>query len=88
MTQVQSRDRVYGSSLMIEQERNEYQNQIRQLKTEQECMNFRAEHHEQMTQRAEAQGKTLPDDVPTNSGGQGSQSMGGGKGFGGGNKYK
>lgn len=104
MSQVQSQDRIYGSSLMTQQERNEYQNQMRQLKSEEERANFRDQHHEQMKQRAKAQGKTLPDDVSANRGGpgkgqgqgmgmgqgmgQGGQSMGAGKGSGGGNKGK
>ena len=85
MAQGQSKDRIYGSSLMTEQERNEYQNQMRQLNTEQERADFRARHHEQMKQRATAQGKTLPDDMPANREGQGSgagQSMGQGHGQG------
>jgi TolA-binding protein len=66
MKETQSQERIYGSSLMTQQERNEYQNQMRQLKTEQERAEFRARHHEQMQQRAAAQGKTLPDNVPAN----------------------
>ena len=100
--QTKSQDRIYGSELMTQQERNEYQNQMRQLNTEQERTKFRAQHHEQMKQRAKAQGKTLPDDVPAKHGGQGQgqgmgqgqgqgqggQSTGAGKGAGGGNKGK
>jgi TolA-binding protein len=69
--QTKSQDRIYGSELMTQQERNDYQNQMRQLNTEQERAKFRAQHHEQMKQRAKAQGKTLPDHVPANPGGQG-----------------
>lgn len=71
MVQAQSQDRAYGSELMTQQERAEYQNKMRQLNTEQERAAFRAQHHEQMKQRAKAQGKTLPDDVPINRGMQG-----------------
>lgn len=85
MSQGQSQDRIYGSSLMTEQERNEYQNQMRQMKSVEERANFQAQHHEQMKQRAQAQGKTLPDDVPANNGGQETgrgQGMGHGQGMG------
>ena len=71
MAQEQAQERVYGSSLMTQQERNEYQNQMRQMKTAEERANFRAQHHEQMKQRAQAQGKVLPDDVPAKNRGQG-----------------
>jgi TolA-binding protein len=81
MTQAQSQDRIYGSSLMTQKERNEYQSQMRQMKTEQERANFRAQHHEQMKERAKAQGKALPDDMPANHGGQG-MGQGQGKGMG------
>lgn len=67
MTQAQSQDRIYGSQLMTPQERNEYQNKMRQMNTEQERAELRAQHHEQMKQRAMEQGKTLPDDVPGNA---------------------
>lgn len=60
MAQAQDRDRIYGSELMTQQERNEYQNQMRQLNTEQERAQLRAQHHEQMNQRAKAQGMTSP----------------------------
>jgi hypothetical protein len=75
---------------------------MRQLNTEQERANFRAQHHEEMKQRAKAQGKTLPDEMPANRGmqgkgagqgmgqgqgkGHGGQSMGAGKGSGGSSK--
>ncbi|MEZ5503625.1 MAG: hypothetical protein R3E50_13550 [Halioglobus sp.] len=79
MGQMQAQDRIYGSSLMTQQERNEYQNQMRQLKTEQERADFQAQYHGQIKQRAEAEGKTLPDNLPAIREGQ---SRGAGKGMG------
>lgn len=66
--QTQERDRIYGSELMTPQERAEYQNRMRELKTEQEREAFRLEHHKQMQERAKAKGKTLPDTPPADRG--------------------
>lgn len=57
----QEQHEVYGWQLMSERERNEYREKIRNLKTKQEREQFRAEHHEQMRKRAEAQGLSLPE---------------------------
>ena len=55
-TREQDRDRdqelVYGSQLMTQQERLQYQNRVRSLKTEQEREAYRLEHHRLMQQRA------------------------------------
>jgi hypothetical protein len=67
-TQIQDRERVYGSELMTPQERNEYRNHMRALKTEREREAFRQEHHNLMQERARAQGKTLPDMPPAGMG--------------------
>lgn len=67
-TQVRDQDRIYGSELMTRQERAEYRNRMRTLKTEQEREAFRLEHHKQMQERAQAQGKTLPDMPPAGMG--------------------
>jgi hypothetical protein len=73
-------DRIYGSELMTAQERTEYQARMRAAKTEQEREAIRLEHHNQMQERAKAQGKTLPDMPPAGMGpGMG---PGGGKGMG------
>jgi hypothetical protein len=66
--QAQERDRIYGSELMTPQERAEYQNRMRELRTEQEREAFRLEHHKQMQERAKAKGKTLPDTPPADRG--------------------
>jgi hypothetical protein len=52
---------VYGWQLMNEQERHEYQQQMRELKTEREREAYRQLHHERMQERARQQGVTLPD---------------------------
>ena len=66
--QVRDQDRIYGYELMSPQERIEYRNHMRSLKTAQERQAFRAEHHRQMQERARAQGKTLPDMPPAGIG--------------------
>lgn len=82
--QMQDRERIYGSELMTSQERNEYQNRMRALKTEQEREAYRLEHHKKMQERAKAQGKTLPDIPPAGMGS--GMGPGGGKGMGPGGK--
>lgn len=73
-------ERVYGSEMMTRQERSEYHDRMRALKTEQEREAFRQEHHQKMQERAKAQGKSLPDMPPADRGpGMG---PGGGKGMG------
>lgn len=77
------RDQIFGSQLMTRKERAEYQKQMRALKTEQEREQFRLEHHKKMQERAQAQGKTLPD-MPQGRGP--ARAAGGGAGPGGGVK--
>lgn len=77
---MQAGERVYGSEMMTRQERAEYHDRMRALKTEQEREAFRLEHHQKMQERAKAQGKSLPDMPPADRGpGMG---PGGGKGMG------
>lgn len=59
---------------MTAQERNEYANRMRLLRTEEEREQFRKEHHEQMKERAKARGLTLPDDPPAQGRGAGPRS--------------
>lgn len=75
----QVQERIYGSELMTPQERYEYQNRMREMKTDQEREAFRFEHHKQMKERAKAQGKSLPDTPPADGG----PGRGGGMGPGG-----
>ena len=78
--QLQDRERVYGSELMTPQERLEYHNRMRMLKTEQERQAFQLEHHKLMQERAKAQGKTLPDMPPAGMGPGMGKGMGSGMG--------
>jgi hypothetical protein len=76
---------IYGSQLMTQQERNEYQAKMRAAKTAEEREQIRKEHHEQMKERAQAHGITLPDEPPARGGGMGpGGGMGSGMGPGGG----
>lgn len=59
---------VYGSQMMTEQERMEYQQQMKSAKTEQEREQIRAEHHVQMQERAKKQRIILPDTAPMKKG--------------------
>ncbi|MDH4151696.1 MAG: hypothetical protein OEV67_14425 [Betaproteobacteria bacterium] len=86
-TRNQTQDRIYGSQLMTQQERNEYRDRMRAAKTEQERERIRAEHHQRMTERARERGITLPDDPPAKGSGRGmgpAGGMGPGGGMGGG----
>lgn len=78
-TQAQERERIYGYELMTPQERNDYQARMRAAKTQQEREQIRLEHHKQMQERAQAQGKRLPD-LPMGPGG--GMGPGNGKGMG------
>lgn len=78
-SRMQDREQIYGSELMTSQERYEYHNRMRALKTEQERETFRLEHHTLMQERAKTQGKTLPAMPPA---GTGSGMMGPGMGQG------
>lgn len=60
--QIQEQEQVFGWQLMSEQERQQYRQQMRQMKTVEEREAFRKEHHEMMKERARQQGVTLPDE--------------------------
>ena len=74
--QNQAQEQVYGSQLMTPQERTEYQAKMRAAKTNEEREQIRAQHHEEMQERAKQRGMTLPDEPPA-------RGMGGGMGPGG-----
>ncbi len=83
--QVQNQQRIFGSQLMTVQERKEYQQQMRALKTQQERDQLRSEHHTKMQERAKERGVTLPDAPPARGKGAGpraghSPGMGAGQG--------
>ena len=80
-------EQIYGSQLMTQQERNEYQAKMRAAKTAEERERIRNEHHEEMRERARARGVTLPDEPASRTGGMGpgyGMGRGGGMGSGGG----
>jgi hypothetical protein len=82
---LRTRDQVYGSQLMTQEERNAYRDRMRAAKTEQEREQIRKEHHEQMKVRAKEKGVTLPDEPPARGRGMGpGKGMGPGMGPGGG----
>ena len=72
----QSQQPIYGSQLMTQQERLEYEERIRSAKSQAERQRIRSEHHVQMQERARQKGVTLPGMGP-------GQGMGPGKGAGG-----
>ena len=74
---------IYGYQMMTSEERNEYRQKMRAAGTAEERERVRAEHHEQMKERAQARGMTLPDQ-PRAGRGPGGASAGGGMGPGGG----
>lgn len=78
-TQTKDQERIFGSELMTDKERNEYRERIRNAKSEQEREKIRAEHHEKMMARAKEKGVTLPEEPPAKGGAKG---PGGGKGGG------
>ena len=77
-------EQIYGSQLMTKQERFEYHEKMSNAKSNEERERIRNEHHEQMSKRAKAQGKKLPDMPPSGGGYMGGDGMGGGMGGGGG----
>jgi len=70
---------IYGSQLMTEQERIEFRARMQNAKTAEERERIRLEHHNEMQERANQKGMTLPDQPPAQGMGQG---MGQGKGAG------
>jgi hypothetical protein len=59
-SQDQAQAQIYGSQLMTDAERIEYQSKMRSLKTDKERDAFRSEHHEKMKVLATEKGVTLP----------------------------
>ena len=69
--ETQQQEQIYGSQLMTDKERAEYQAKMRAAKTPEEKEQIRKEHHERMKARAEERGMTLPDEPPMTGGGMG-----------------
>lgn len=83
--QQQAKPPIYGRQLMTPDERREYHQKMRNLKTKEERQAFRQEHHQQMQARAKEKGVTLPDAPPPRGGGRGmgpQNGMGPGQGMG------
>lgn len=53
------RDRIYGGNLMTSYEQTQYEQRLRSLPTEQERVQFRMEHQQEMQSRAEARHERL-----------------------------
>jgi type II secretory pathway pseudopilin PulG len=79
--QVREQERVYGSQLMTQEERNAYRQRMRVAKTMEEREQVRAEHHAAMQVRAKERGVTLPEEPPPMGSGKG-RGMGPGGGTG------
>ncbi len=75
----QQEQQVYGWQLMTPEERLEYRNRMRAARTEQEREAIRAEHHEQMMERAKERGVTLPEQPVPWGKGKGMGPGGGGR---------
>jgi len=78
---VQAQTQIYGSQLMTNTERTEYQSKMRTLKTDKERDAFRLDHHENMKVRAAEKGVTLPN-TPQGAGSKVDSGFGGGPGSG------
>jgi len=61
-------DPIYGSQLMTQQERQEYQTQMRAAKTPEAKQQLRLMHHQKMRLRAKQKGINLPEQPPANRG--------------------
>ena len=75
--QDRDQEQIYGSQLMTEEERMQYQAQMRNAATEAEREQIRYEHHERMVTRATERGVSIPDEMPPRG-----HKMGTGKGMG------
>lgn len=53
-------DFTTGWSMMSPQEREEHQAKMRSITTYEECKSYRAQHHQQMIERAKQQGASVP----------------------------
>lgn len=64
-TRQQSREQIYGSQLMTEEEREAHRQRVRNAATQEKREQIRAEHHKVMQERAKERGITLPDEPLT-----------------------
>lgn len=75
-------EKIYGSQLMTQEERNEFRDRMGNAQTAEERERIRSEHHAEMQERARERGVTLPDMPPARGMGQGPRGMGQGQGRG------
>ena len=73
---------IYGNQLMTPGERNTYRERMQNATTAEERERIRSEHHEQMVERAQQQGITLPDQAPPRAGSGPGNGRGSGSGMG------
>lgn len=69
--QRQAQESVFGSQLMTVQERSDYRQRMRAIKTPEEREQFRLDHHAKMQARATERGVTMPTEPPTQGKGLG-----------------
>jgi hypothetical protein len=60
----QTEQPIYGRQLMTEQEALKYRQEMRAATSDEERQRIRAEHHEEMQERAKSKGIVLPDEAP------------------------
>ncbi len=73
--QMQDQERIYGSQLMTEEERQAHREMMRSLQSEEERARYRQEHHRKMQDRARELGVALPDQPTPRKGGLPGRSM-------------
>lgn len=59
---------IYGSQMMTDKERTTYRAKMWAAQSDEERDRIRAEHHAEMKQRAQAQGRAMPDEPPARRG--------------------
>jgi len=75
-----AKEQVYGNQMMTPQERAEHRTKMRAAKTAEEKAQVRSEEHARMKERAEQQGKVMPENPPARGGGMGPGPAAGGGG--------
>jgi hypothetical protein len=66
-----AKEQVHGSQVMTQQERDAHRAKINAAKTAQEKEKVRAEEHARLKERAEQQGKAMPEKPPAKGDGTG-----------------
>lgn len=76
-----AKEQVHGSQVMTQKERDAHRAKMNAAKTAEEKERIRAEEHARLKERAEQQGKAMPEKPPASGGGMG-PGPGGGMGLG------